>query len=487
MAKTYSQFLESLNRNRITDKSFPLTVAFKSISNLESELTESIISDAKLSTIITETDQTPLHQIVSLYNKGRTNVTFIIEESWADSYKKLLEKYNGHLFSFKEVNIIPTTDSVRPSIQKEYIREAYLENKIYNVGDFIFENSTGLSAEIIDRGSNYIRSVNQLGEVNRHWLNNIAPLEVSQVFPNSNEFYKGNLITSEDKFVLLSWKQHLEESTDPYKSIMELRSMNFLDTPYNTFVDQSRLARIFATVIGIEPNNLPQDPKMAVNMALLKLPGLVLSPRGWDMISTFIEQLNALKIKYNKSYLNAIKQHLRPGLLESEHMLSPKTNLDWDKDGDIDCDDVYNTILDKFEANASFLEDEINNLTFDDIEHLYDEDEFVEDEPEDKMHEAISPNERILRAIRFKRMQPILQLKRKLVLARASTPERAAARARHMAVSMIKNKLLHGRTNVPASEKARVEALIARRKALISRTATKLVPKIKTIERKRLL
>lgn len=484
MAKTYKQLMESLNKKE------SVVVAFNSISNLQSEFTSNKLTEHK-HIVYTDESQTVLHSLKQLCSFGYKEVSILVESKWTSSYESLLEKYNGHLFNFDKMTVIPTEDLVEDkTLEQQDIREAYVSNLIYNVGEFVLEHSTGLPAEIIDRGSNYVRIVNQLGEVKRCWLNSISKLNVSEVFIEHEDFYKGNRILVKDE-LLEELHKTISESTDVYKNIQEVNSVNFLDTPYNTFIDQTRVAKLFATVLGITVN-LPQDPKTCVNLALLKLPGLVLSPKGWDMVSTFLMQIDSLGIKYNKSYLNAIKQHLKPALFAGIKESVP----DMDHDNDIDTDDIdafYSKKLDQFETDLEFLEDEINNVSFDDVLDYYTDDELCVDNGdgtsnEIKVNEDISRQERFARSIRFKRIQPILQAKRMIAMRKVSTPEKTKARARRMAVAMIRNKLLHGQSgNISITEKARIENLIHQRAALISRTTNKLLPKIKKIETQRLI
>lgn len=132
----------------------------------------------------------------------------------------------------------------------------------------------------------------------------------------------------------------------------------------------------------------------------------------------------------------------------------------------------------------------VNSLSWDDIVDLYSEDELVEedDNDEDDLNEALTAQGRLKKRQAFARMKGKRLTSRNLKLRRASDPNTLQRRARVAARNAIYRKLLKGRdrSTLSASEKSRIEAQVARMKNVMSTIQQKFVPKIRSIEQKRL-
>ena len=59
----------------------------------------------------------------------------------------------------------------------EFIREQYFQNLIYNIGDWVKDNKTGISGEIVKRGTNYITLVQEDFTLHKIWLENVESME----------------------------------------------------------------------------------------------------------------------------------------------------------------------------------------------------------------------------------------------------------------------------------------------------------------------
>ena len=75
-----------------------------------------------------------------------------------------------------------------------------------------------------------------------------------------------------------------------------------------------------------------------------------------------------------------------------------------------------------------------------------------------------------------------------LALKRHSDSKKINKRARHLAVNIMRKKLLKGRSSssLPTSERERIDRIIEKRKSTIGRMAMKLTPKVRQIEKDRL-
>lgn len=148
--------------------------------------------------------------------------------------------------------------------------------------------------------------------------------------------------------------------------------------------------------------------------------------------------------------------------------------------------------------NDNEIEDMIANLHWDDIydmydpeDLLYDESEDEEDEDDDKkkeIEEKISAQSRLKRGQGMARRSGRLTLSRNLKLKRTSTMEGLKKRAISAARRSLYKKLLMGRdkSQLSPAEKDRLEQRMSGLKYLQATIAIKMMPRIKSIEQKRL-
>jgi len=156
-----------------------------------------------------------------------------------------------------------------------------------------------------------------------------------------------------------------------------------------------------------------------------------------------------------------------------------------------------NFIAEKKQLASEISEEEItgmvDNLKWDDIYDLYEEDEIVREEytdviPEDELDEAISAQSRLKRRQGFARFKGKRGTAKGIKLKRASTPATLLNRANSAARRALYTRILHGRdkASLSASEKDRVEKQIKAMGSIRTSLATRMIPKIRSIEQKRL-
>ena len=119
-------------------------------------------------------------------------------------------------------------------------------------------------------------------------------------------------------------------------------------------------------------------------------------------------------------------------------------------------------------------------------ELAYVEEEAGMDTP--ALMEVLSRHERLMAKARFRRTQQHRKVKEKIALKRLSTPEIANKRARRMAISSMKKRLLKGRNpqKVSVGEKERVERFIQQRRKIVDRLASRMVQRVRQVEKARL-
>ena len=161
----------------------------------------------------------------------------------------------------------------------------------------------------------------------------------------------------------------------------------------------------------------------------------------------------------------------------------------------------------KKSSDDEISEDEINQMVdemtwedivdlYDDIELTYekdDEDESEEDEDEaelkeDFLDEKLSVQARLKKRQAFARMRGKRNVARNIKLRRASSIEILKKRAVVAARRAVYKRFLRGRdkSTLSAAEKDRIEQQVARMKYMQTAIATKMLPKMRSIEQKRL-
>jgi hypothetical protein len=126
-----------------------------------------------------------------------------------------------------------------------------------------------------------------------------------------------------------------------------------------------------------------------------------------------------------------------------------------------------------------------NDLDWEDIEDTYDSEDFISEEVLD---EKISASSRLRKRMNFARSSTRRQTAAAIKLRRPSTQAQLQKRATVAARRMLLKKLLHGRdkASMSAQEKDMIEQRLKQMTKIQSTLATRLVPRIKELERKRL-
>jgi len=143
------------------------------------------------------------------------------------------------------------------------------------------------------------------------------------------------------------------------------------------------------------------------------------------------------------------------------------------------------------EKKEQFSEDDItemvDTLKWEDIVDLYPEEDLIKEEA-DQLDEKISAQSRLKRRQGFARGKSRRNIAKGIKLRRASTPQILQKRAQLAARRAIYQRLLRGRDKsaLSASEKDRIEQQVKGMKSIQASIATRMVPKMRSIEQKRL-
>ena len=93
-----------------------------------------------------------------------------------DSFKMGLPKgFNQGMSLFKDVrkymgireSFVPRTNVMT---DEDVVRDLYVENKLFSVGDIVEDNYTGLTGKVVRRGTNYITFMEEDGTLHKKWL-----------------------------------------------------------------------------------------------------------------------------------------------------------------------------------------------------------------------------------------------------------------------------------------------------------------------------
>jgi len=133
------------------------------------------------------------------------------------------------------------------------------------------------------------------------------------------------------------------------------------------------------------------------------------------------------------------------------------------------------------------LDEMADHLTWEDIADLYSPEEFVFEDIQ-VLDEKISASGRLKRSQKFRSRKTAIGTARKMKLRRTSTLDVLHKRAGAAARRMLQKRILRGRgkSQLSAQQKDRVEQQIKTMMAQQGNLATKLLPKIRALERSRL-
>ena len=152
------------------------------------------------------------------------------------------------------------------------------------------------------------------------------------------------------------------------------------------------------------------------------------------------------------------------------------------------------------EPNEEEITKMIDSLTDDDIMDAYDDEELavvddetgeeIEDDEQvnESLMEVLSRIERMRARVRFAKTKAKRERQAKLALRRTSTNSTINKRARRLAISLMKKRMLRGRpaSALSVGEKERIEAMIQKRKPVLNRIAMKLTSRVRQVEKARL-
>jgi nicotinic acid mononucleotide adenylyltransferase len=173
------------------------------------------------------------------------------------------------------------------NLVKDDLREQYFRGEIFNIGDIV--EASGIQYEIVKRGSNHLLLKEESGKLVSKWIQDVTQTEQEEI--------------------------KLEESMIPE----ELTNKTLKSQ------DKIKVARIIATMLGVDNAESSANPEMLVNNALRKVRTKTLNPEAINILTKMLKLADEVEIKYDIT--------LKPTKLkESEEVdTSTKYNIAKDK------------------------------------------------------------------------------------------------------------------------------------------------------------
>lgn len=276
--------------------------------------------------------------------------------------------------------------------------------------------------------------------------------------------------------------------------------------------DKIKVARIIASALGVSEVDKSQSAENLVNAALRKIKNKPMRPEYAAVLSRMLTTAKDAGIAFDESLVsNKIEEAITvvqgDQLTKAGSIMVPDLGPEHDQLRKKKIKYHLGENDEKSEEDESeiddFDEDDIRELTStiddEDLFSVYDDDELhiIDDETGEKVSslkeeveiisEVLSRAERIRAKMRFAKTASKRERRLKIALHTRSSPKKINDRARRLAVIMLKKKIAKKPLNtLSIGEKERIERIIERRKAVISRIAMRLAPKVKKIENERL-
>ena len=135
----------------------------------------------------------------------------------------------------------------------ELIREQYFQNLIYNVGDWVKDTKTGVTGEVVKRGTNYITLVEEDFTLHKVWLEDVESMETQKKkLPEAVNFLKNRNLWEK-----LQREKRLAPERDDEEGTLELDKKVRKLTPNETVKESKEKLRKFASKFKI-PSNVAQ-------------------------------------------------------------------------------------------------------------------------------------------------------------------------------------------------------------------------------------
>jgi hypothetical protein len=243
------------------------------------------------------------------------------------------------------------------------------------------------------------------------------------------------------------------------------------------------IANYIANTLGYTPR-INESAASIINHSLEQCPAEV-SPNVFEAVNGMISLAESEGIRVDRGLMPSQKIVVVEQAMEVKPEPTQR-NADDGEVSDEELEDMISHIQDWDDIVDAYDPDELA-LIDDDTGEVIDDD-LSDDLKEEALNEVLSRAERLKARVRFARTAAKRQRRAKIALKKHSSSATLTKRARRLAVKTMETKLAKGKPlgTLSVPEKERIERIIQKRKAMISRLAMKLTPRVKKIEQNRL-
>ncbi len=434
------------------------------------------------------------------------------------------------------LNLEPIKEQI--NLVKDDLREQYFRGEIFNEGDIVESDNTVY--KIIKRGSNHLLLQNESGLKVSKWIQDVQLTEREfmldeKLIQEADATNAGGAVNkaaekakddSEKARLMAKQAEEKAKLVDTQKKEMENFKMSqqkeSVDSPVVNTKSKYNIAKSLMSlhdfrktmnmgVKGVDQKAMDDketESDMDASTHATKAPQQSVTG-GQHMDAGKDESLRRMRVKYHLGEETKEEQADRKAQLKRFGDQSKSVNVDKvHAAGQEPHEEKFENFKEEFgyeeEELFGLVETDLDNLTEEDFYEAYDEEELaiidedtgeeieaVDEEAEldaPALMEVLSRMERIKAKARMRRTKAKRERRQKVAVRQLSTPQVANRRARRMAVSALKKRLLRGQNpnKVSVGQKERIERFIQQRRKIVDRLATRMVSRVKQVERARM-
>jgi hypothetical protein len=392
------------------------------------------------------------------------------------------------------------------NLVKDKLREKYFRGEIFNVGQLV--ESSGQQYEIVKRGSNHLLLKDQSGELVSKWITDVKEITEAVIQPNGTDKIDTNSPEAAGNNQVQKPKGKVKGFLTFYNYDDKTKTVNEeIDEGYNDYhnnrsgfarrgreddeyhvpdpVTRTHKVGFHVSKDGAEKHhrtvtisNSTKTPEEAKSMARAHL-----EKQGYKIHEETVEQKKdrEKQLKRFRDQTASTPTQDRPGI-STENI--PNSDPFFKEDLS---DELIDQLIEELDEEELLGLDEHDewDLVYEDTGEVV---EPHEDEAKIDLMEVLSRQERIKGKIRLRRTSAKRSRSTKINVHRFAPPKTINARARRLAIKLIKKRMLRGRSPSQASvgDKERIEKQLHKNKALVDRVAQKLVVRVRKVEKSRM-
>lgn len=397
------------------------------------------------------------------------------------------------------------------TLAKDWLRESYFRGEIYHIGDLV--ESAGQRYEVVDRGSNYLVVVNTEGVTSRKFLQDVTPIQEGESIVgdmlNEMKFSPSDKLKVARIVATALGVQNVESTSNPEALINN--ALRFVRNkpmrPEYAIILKNMLKTAREAGINYDERLVPRKVNEEVQVDEVPSSDIRLDRTGRKIHARRIRfpagERYSPQVDANDDEKDAKIKELRAKLKRrklGEEVISEEE------------DALVRTLTD-LSANPGAFDTDVKSIsTLDHISHVYHDHELVFHSDTDKhkgkkpekekatppaassnelgvatVKEAIDRMERMKRKQRWTRTKSKREQRKAIAIKKASSLPVLTKRAHRLALHIIKSKILKKDVSAASvQEKERVERIMKNAGPLIKRLQSRLLPKIREIEKSRL-